>query len=213
MADSQNAHSPHSEDELAHLGQIGIDASLADKQAVNLPITGDPEDLLENDERILGIVHQHWIGLFGIYLMALAGAVALLVLGFVVLPDLNLSSEVLHMATFAAAIIVVLLIIITYVIVYVYEQSKLTLTDKSLVQWVQKGLFNKKISRLSMSNVEDVNVEQRGILPHLFNYGTLTVQTAGEEDNFVFSRCPNANLHAEQILEARQAYVRRQGRE
>lgn len=64
-----------------------------------------------------------------------------------------------------------------------------------------------------MSNVEDVNVEQRGIAAHLFNYGTLTVQTAGEEDNFVFSQCPNANIHAEQILEARQAYARQHSAE
>jgi uncharacterized membrane protein YdbT with pleckstrin-like domain len=75
------------------------------------------------------------------------------------------------------------------------------------VQIIQRSLFNKKVSRLSMSNVEDVNAEQKGIIASMLGYGTLTVQTAGEEDNFVFSFCPNPNFYAEKILEARQAYV------
>jgi uncharacterized membrane protein YdbT with pleckstrin-like domain len=100
-----------------------------------------------------------------------------------------------------------LLGVILFVMAYVYHQSRLTLTDKSCVQVIQRNLFNKKISRLSMSNVEDVNVDQRGIIASLFNYGTLTVQTAGEEDNFLFTFCPSPNLYAERILEARQAYA------
>ena len=168
----------------------------------------DAADLIENNDQVLGVIHRHWIGLVGMYILAAAAAITLVLLGIFVIPDLKLSSDAIHLATVAAVVAAIFLAIIFYVIVYVYEQSKLTLTDKSLVQMIQRGLFNKKISRLSMSNVEDVNVEQRGIIAHLFNYGTLTVQTAGEEDNFVFSQCPNANIYAEQILEARQTYAR-----
>ena len=92
--------------------------------------------------------------------------------------------------------------------VYVYHKSSLTLTNKSCVQLVQRTLFNKKISRLSMSNVEDVNVEQKGVISSMLGFGTLTIQTAGEEDNFVFTFCPSPNTYAEKVIEARQAYVR-----
>jgi len=176
------------------------------KQASVAP--NDATDLIEGEEHVLGVIHKNWIGLFGIYAMAVAALVALVALAFFVLPDLQLSSDALRLAIAAAIAVTVFLVALIYVIIYVYEQSKLTLTDKSLVQMIQRGLFNKKISRLSMSNVEDVNVEQRGILSHIFNYGTLTVQTAGQEDNFIFSQCPNANAYAEHILEARQAYAR-----
>jgi uncharacterized membrane protein YdbT with pleckstrin-like domain len=73
---------------------------------------------------------------------------------------------------------------------------------------MQKTLFNRKVSRLSMSNVEDVNEEQRGIIASIFNYGTLTVQTAGTEDNFIFTMCPNPAQLADKIIEARQAYAK-----
>jgi hypothetical protein len=58
-----------------------------------------------------------------------------------------------------------------------------------------------------MSNVEDVNVQENGFLPTILNFGTLTVETAGEEDNFIFPMCPSPNHYAEIILEARQKYA------
>ncbi len=171
--------------------------------------TKEPADLVEGDEKVLAIVHKHWVGLLAIYILAGVGLVSLIALSLFVLPDLHLSSGALRIASLAAVVAIAILGAMLYVIVYVYKKSQLTLTDQSLVQMVQRGLFNKKISRLSMSNVEDVNVEQKGILAHLFNYGTLTVQTAGEEDNFLFNRCPKANVYADQILQARQTYARR----
>jgi hypothetical protein len=102
----------------------------------------------------------------------------------------------------------VLLALILFTVTYIYRQSKLLVTDRSLVQIMQKTLFIRKVSRLSMSNVEDVSEEQRGILPSIFNYGTLTVQTAGTMENFVFTLCPNPTALADRIIEAREAYAK-----
>src|SRR5205085_12316471 len=106
-----------------------------------------------------------------------------------------------------ATVVIALTSLMVFVAIYVYTQCRILVTNKNLVQILQKTLFNRKVSRLSMSNVEDVNAEQRGILATIFNYGTLTVQTAGEMDNFIFTLCPNPNKYAEQILEAREAYA------
>jgi uncharacterized membrane protein YdbT with pleckstrin-like domain len=102
---------------------------------------------------------------------------------------------------------IALLFFVLFIATYIYRQSMLLVTDMNLVQILQKGLFVRKVSRLSMSNVEDVTAEQKGILPTIFNYGTLTVQTAGEMENFVFPYCPNPNKYADRILDARQAFV------
>jgi predicted GNAT family acetyltransferase len=59
-----------------------------------------------------------------------------------------------------------------------------------------------------MSNVQDVAAEHKGFLATIFNFVTLTVQTAGEEDNFIFPYCPNPDFYADKILEARQAYAK-----
>ena len=103
----------------------------------------------------------------------------------------------------------VLIVLVLFTVTYIYRQSKLLVTDRSLVQIMQKSLFNKKVSRLSMSNVEDVSEEQRGILSSIFNYGTLMVQTAGTMENFIFTLCPNPSGLADRIIEARQDYARK----
>lgn len=167
-------------------------------------------DMLEPGECILTVVHRSLIGLVGIYLVAIAAVAAGFALLVVLSPDSFDRSSGGLSPTLVSIIIVsaILLSLILFVATYIYRQSRLLVTDRSLVQITQRTLFIRKVSRLSMSNVEDVSEEQRGILASLFNYGTLTVQTAGELENFIFSLCPNPAKLADRIIEARQAYAK-----
>jgi membrane protein YdbS with pleckstrin-like domain len=165
--------------------------------------------LFNRDEHVITVVHRSIIGLVYIYLFALAAVTALIALIVLAFPSifssLSANSNMLLFAgmVFAIALVFFMLFIATYI----YRQSKLIVTDQNLVQILQGGLFSRKISRLSVSNVEDVSADQHGFLPTIFNYGTLTVETAGEMKNFVFPYCPNPNKYADQILDARQAYA------
>jgi uncharacterized membrane protein YdbT with pleckstrin-like domain len=168
------------------------------------------EDMLEPGEHVLTVVKRSAVGLLGIYLVATAAVLAIIGLLVALSPD-TFSTDSVNISPALSGIIIVgatLLVLILFTATYIYKQSRLLVTDKSLVQIIQKTLFNKKVSRLSMSNVEDVSEEQRGFLASFFNYGTLTVQTAGTEDNFVFSLCPNPAKLADRIIEARQAYAK-----
>jgi uncharacterized membrane protein YdbT with pleckstrin-like domain len=165
--------------------------------------------MLNSDEHIITVVHRSIIGLIYIYLFALGAVTALLALAILAFPTifstLSVSS---NMLLFAGAIFAIALVFfILFIATYVYRQSKLIVTDQNLIQILQNGLFARKVSRLSVSNVEDVSADVQGILQTIFNYGTLTVETAGEMRNFVFPYCPNPNKYADQILDARQAYA------
>ena len=167
-------------------------------------------DMLEEGESILTVVHRSLLGLVGIYLVAVVAIGAVIGLIIAVSPSAFESNGGSFSSSLSAVVFVaaVLLAIILFIITYVYRQSRLLVTNKSLVQIMQKTLFIRKVSRLSMSNVEDVKEEQRGFWSTFFNYGTLTVQTAGTEDNFVFTLCPNPTKLADEIIEARQAYAK-----
>ncbi len=169
------------------------------------------ESLLEPGEKMLTVVHRHLIGIIIIYLEALVGVGSLALLAAFVAPDVfnDLSTKTNRLIVAGTVFAVAILVFVLFVATYVYRQSKLLVTDKSLVQVLQKSLFIRNVSRLSMSNVEDVSAEQRGILATIFNFGTLTIQTAGELDNFVFPTCPDPNRLAHRILEAREAYAER----
>ena len=165
--------------------------------------------MLEPGEHVVIVVHRHPIGIIAIYLEALVGAIAMVALVIALSPGFlnNLSGQAYTLMIAIVVIAVALLALILLVATYIYRQSHLIVSDRSLIQIVQKGLFIRKISRLSMSNVQDVTADHEGFLATIFNFGTLTIETAGEEDNFVFPWCPSPDVYAERILEARQRYA------
>lgn len=163
-------------------------------------------DMLEPGEQVITTVRRHPIGILAAAASLAAIVIAVAILSFVVGPDFFGDST-----TGATGGIVVIvtglgaLFLLAYT--YIYRQSRLLITDRSLVQNIQRSLFIRKMSRLSMSDVEDVSAERRGLLSTIFGYGTLVVQTAGEKDNFIFPLCPTPERYADQIIEAREAFV------
>lgn len=180
-------------------------------QMHGIPVPAMDRDYVEEDELLVTIVHRHPVGIILIYLEAF---VAILAIGFLmtmVFPSLlnGFNSQSGGLLTALALLGVGIVALVLFVATYIYRQNRILVTDRSLVQVLQKGLFIRKVSRLSMSNVEDVTAEHRGILSTIFNYGVLNIQTAGERENFLFSWCPEPDTYADRILEARQAYAER----
>jgi len=51
-----------------------------------------------------------------------------------------------------------------------------------------------KISEAGLTNVEDVTQSQKGFLRGFFNFGTVSIQTAGERLQFIFDDVPNPSF-------------------
>lgn len=164
--------------------------------------------MLEQGEQIVTVIKRHPIGLIAMYIQATAalGAIALLVI--VLAPDLvsDSSNSAFGFLVAIFGLIVLLVLAILGLATSLYNQSQLVVTNRGIIQTLQKGMFNKKISRLSMSDVEDVTAEHKGILQTIFIYGTLHIETSGELKNFAFKFCPKADKYAMQIIEARHQY-------
>jgi hypothetical protein len=76
-------------------------------------------------------------------------------------------------------------IIIFFVTVLDFYYDIVIVTDRRVVDINQEQLFFRSISELNLEDVEDVNSSVSGILPTLFGYGTIVIQTAGEHENFI----------------------------
>lgn len=166
------------------------------------------------DEVKVADVRRHPIGLFILYLQVLVGfGIAFLII-LLLLPGF-MSTLGADKATSAALISVLVLSAAVFAFIFlilatkIYTGNQLIITDSNVTQILQKGLFNRIVSELSMHNVEDVTALQKGILQTLFNYGTLTIETAGEQNNFIFVYCPNPNAYAKAVLDSRQMYFQR----
>jgi hypothetical protein len=57
-------------------------------------------------------------------------------------------------------------------------------TNRRVVDIHQEQLFSRPIAELSLEDVEDVKSEVTGIFETIFNYGDVSVQTAGAHDYF-----------------------------
>lgn len=169
------------------------------------------ELLLEDDETILFTVKKHLFGLLAIYVGVI---VVLLLSALVIAFGLSGNSlEISGLSTIAQAVVLgvvglvgVLLLIATYI----YLENQFVITDRHIILVVQAAVFNRKISQLSLLNVEDVTVEKVGFFATAFNFGTLKIETAGEQKNFVFSYCPDPNFYADAILDARHELIKHQ---
>lgn len=176
---------------------------------------GRVENIMDHEVKVAD-VRRHPIGLFFIYLQTIVGLSASFLLIFVLMPtfisSLSLDSGRVNGLLLVFAMFAVILGIIFLILASkIYRGNQIIITDANVTQILQVGLFNRKVSELSMHNVEDVTASQHGILQTFFNYGTLIIETAGEQNNFRFIYCPNPNAYAKAILDARQLYFERNG--
>jgi uncharacterized membrane protein YdbT with pleckstrin-like domain len=118
-------------------------------------------------------------------------------------------TEIIASLSFFALIVVVLGLLFLLAATYIYRANRLLATNLSVTQVNQIGLFNQKVSEIAMSNVEDVTSQKQGIFPTIFNFGTIKVETAGEQNNFIFPYCPDSDSVAKAILDAREKFITR----
>lgn len=175
----------------------------------------DPTGRIEQvnvDEIKLADIRRHTFGLLVLYAQAIFGMILALGLVGILLPSAldtvginrGAGASVFGLVSILAIFLVVIFLILSH---RVYVSNQLIITSKNITQVLQVGLFQRKVSELSMGSIEDVTATQKGVFQTLLNYGTLTVETAGEQKNFSFIYCPNPNAYAKTLLDARSAYL------
>ena len=160
-------------------------------------------------ERTIFTVKRHPIGIFSTYVMCGLFLIAIAVLAFVVAPRVFASSGTAQVVlTGALLFVIVAAVCVAFALIAtkIYWGNSWVLTTDSITQVTQASLFRRQSSQLELDNMEDVTAEQNGVLAHMFNYGVLRVETAGESSKFMFAYCPNPNYYAQQVLAAREAF-------
>lgn len=195
--------------------QSDIAAKAAERRGRLIDPTGKIESLA-NHETLIADIRRHPFGLFLLYAQVFVALALSLGLIVVLLPSLsdfiNVSSATVNaIASVVWLLVIVLGLLFTVLATRIYRGNQLIVSDKNVTQVLQIGLFDRKVSELSLGNVEDVTAQQRGIFPTIFNYGILRIETAGEQNNFTFTYCPNPNAYAKALLDARMAFIERNG--
>lgn len=168
---------------------------------------------LDNDEQILCDVRQHPFGIIAVYVMCIFGLlVGFLIITAFVPESLGPTGRTYSILALLWIIIAFFLAAAMIVATFVYRQSRLTVTSKNVVLVIQGGVFTRKVSQISLANVEDVSSEQIGVLAQILGFGRVTVETAGEQANFIFNYAPQPARVSKIILNAKSDFMKHTGR-
>jgi uncharacterized membrane protein YdbT with pleckstrin-like domain len=160
-------------------------------------------------EKVIAVTHKHPMYLVLMFMVTIFAYALVLLATYLLSPALfNNNTEAVYRTTSFVALFMAVLIGLVFVITtFLYWQTKLIISSENLIQVLQKDLLHTRISRLALTDIEDVTAEQHGLLGTLFDYGNLVIETAGEQANFVFSFCPSPNYIAKELIDAKEDLV------
>lgn len=174
----------------------------------------------DKEEQILGEIPRHPIGLYFIAFNALV-LVLLLLFGLFygirhqdqVMSTLGLSTtiDIGRLLTVTVAIMVFLIVAGAFLAAYVYDGNYIVVTDQKLIFVNQKNIFARRISQLSIGDIQDVTVDQLTLLSRIFHYGTINIETAGEQAHFVIPYARDPHAAGKEIVQAHEQNLHKYG--
>lgn len=180
-------------------------------------------DLIEYDEneQLVLEIRKHPFGLLIIWVVGIFVSLILLFIPILVAAFLSSTNVVgISAASVSSAQVILFVVgivlgisglVVTFINSILYKNNVIFVTSEKLAQIVYTSLFNRKISQLSIGDLQDVTVRQKGIFPRAFNFGTLTIETAGEQSNLIFGYVPAPYDSSKLIVGAHEANLHRYG--
>ena len=159
-------------------------------------------------EKVELFLRRHWLVLFSIYF----GFGILILLGlsgfYLANKFLILKETGLNLAMFFLSFYFLFIWYFLFKALTDFYLDTWIVTDHRILEIHQLGLFKRDISELRLSKIQDVTVRIKGLLPTFFNYGQVTVQTAGEIPEFTFEQIPSPQQVKDKILQLYDQFIK-----
>ena len=145
------------------------------------------------NEKVLLVLHRHWFDIssqFGLILLLLFlffGSFGFYLSSY----NLSTSHDLKQLIAFGQNSFFLFIWLTSFIIWVDYYLDIWIVTNRRIINVEQNGLFNRKTSELELEKIQDVATDVKGIIPTFFNYGDIQVQTAGEQEKFLFHNIAN----------------------
>lgn len=158
------------------------------------------KDMGEGEEIIM-VLHRNWFYLLQQYFFLFL-IVGIFFAGLSFVPDLYpnlLSGMNKQVGLFAQNFFMLAVWIYGFLIWVDYYFDIWIVTNERIVNIEQKGMFTRKVSEMTYAKMQDISTEVVGFIPTIINYGDVKIQTAGENENFIF-RTVSDPYHVKSVL-------------
>lgn len=155
-------------------------------------------------EKVIKVLNRHKLILFFRFFMFCA--LAIIPLGFFLIMMSRGYLNILNDLVYGPVIILstsgyyLFIWLLFFFLFSDYYLDVCIITNERIIGIMQKGFFSRTISEKMMSCVQDVTSEIKGVIPTLFNYGSIFIQTAGEVERFTLFEVPEAEAVRELVI-------------
>jgi len=153
----------------------------------------------EEGESVILLLRRHPF----VILIRLAFSILLLlapIIAGTVFTEFIIFHHLVYLVTFLSAVWYLLLWQVIFYALTMYTLDVWIVTDRRIIDSKQHGFFNRTISELHLSRIQDISVNTKGVIPTLLHFGDLQIQTAGTEEKFNFLQIPNPEKVKDEIM-------------
>jgi len=173
-----------------------------------------PVGFLKEDEEIFLFLRRHWFS----FLPILIGGIILFLIPLIFIPSffffggdayiesLDLSFSFYKLLFLVGAIYFLYLGFFLLSSWLMYYLDVTIITNKRIIDIEQVNIIKREVSSATFDFIQDVRAERAGFWQRIIDFGTITIQTAGKEPNFVIHNVPFPFRNVEKILEIIKEY-------
>jgi hypothetical protein len=146
----------------------------------------------QDDEKIITVAREHWFYLSAKIAAWFVFILVLFAFDYFVktyFPNLLEDPYVTYVAL-AKNIYMMFVMLGLLNIIILHYLNIWIVTNKRVVDITQGGIFNQRISELTLPNIEDITSQTTGFFGTLLSFGNVEIQTAGKRENFLIERVP-----------------------
>ena len=150
---------------------------------------------LAKDEKIISTTRKHWFvlvreTLFLFFMLLLPFSIAMAGKILSIEYTFEITGNTITLFVIISSIFLLFVWMMFFVIWTDYYLDILILTNKHVIDVEQKGLFSRELSTFRLDKIQDVTAEANGMIQTFFSFGTIHIQTAGEDQDFVIRGIP-----------------------
>ena len=148
-------------------------------------------DNIRSGEKVEIVVRRHWIVFWLVWLYALVGVI------------ISLSIFMFGNMAWAHILNIVFWMffsIFLYIEWLNHELDMFVITNNRIVGVEQKSFLNRAVTECNLGQVQEVNSITKGLFANIFNYGTISIQTAWNMTNLEMTFAPLPLAKSRQIL-------------
>lgn len=159
------------------------------------------------NEDIKIVLRRHWACLIGLISFAFIMSVLPVVFYFILKSYISLSAGFFNIFVLGMGIYYMFVITLFFIGWLDYYLDVAIITNERIIDIDQQSLFNRRESELHFSKIQDASGTAQGVMQTMLDFGDVTVQTAGTQEEFILDKIPQPYKIAKLIIDLQQACI------